>query len=601
MAYLMNTDDVINFAGHIKAETRIKGDELFFKECPYCGSGHNKHDKWTSSVNLITGAFHCFRSSCQKGNAHFVQLARDFGYKLDFGQQERQYKELRQAEIVTRPRAVEYLESRGIDRQTVERYNITTRRDNQNILVFPFRDESGRLVCAKYRNTKFNGQGNKEWFEKDTKPILFGMAQCDTSCKTLVLTEGQIDSLSLSTAGIKNAVSVPNGAKGFTWLAHCWDWINQFEEIIVFGDYENGKMTLIEEVTKRLPKKTVKMVNPEFYAGCKDANEILQKFGKEFLVEAVNSAMFLPMDNVKDLADVESIDIYNLPKVKTNLPELDNVIGGLYFGQVVLLTGRRGEGKSTFASQIMAEALEQELTVFAYSGELTDYHFKRWIDLQIAGRNHIKQVIAADGSIYYTIPDDVQEKINTWYRGRAWIYDNNYLDDDKNELETLLETVENAIIRKGVKLILIDNLMTALFCNSNDELYNTQGRFVRKLKKLAVKYDVAVLLVAHPRKESNGAAKRNGQIYNDDVAGSADITNAVDTVLAYSRNPSPSVETGDSLLSVIKNRLTGKRCLDNDAIQLYYSNSSKRITSEGSNLDYEYSWNVEYRQEDLPF
>lgn len=599
MAYTINRDDVFGFAGHINAETKVKGDELFFRRCPYCGGG--RKDEWSASVNLKTGAFHCFRSSCQKGNAHFVQLARDFGYRLDFGQNERQYRELPQRDLHTNDKAIEYLASRGIGREVAERYTITTRRENNGVLVFPFRDETGRLVCAKYRKMKYDGNGAKEWFEKNTKPILFGMAQCDMDNPQLIITEGQLDSLSLAEAGIKNAVSVPNGAKGFTWLTHCWDWINSFSEVVVFGDYENGKMTLVDELCKRLAAPTVKMVNTDFYAGCKDANEILQKFGKEFLVEAVNSAVFPPIDNVKDLAEVESVDIYNLPKIKTGIIELDSVIGGLFFGQVVLLTGRRGEGKSTFASQLMVEALEQELAVFAYSGELTDYHFKRWIDLQIAGRKNIKEVITADGGSYYTIPDEVQEKINNWYRGRAWIYDNNYLDDGSDELKTLLETVEDVIIRKSVKLVMIDNLMTALSCNSNDELYNAQGRFVRKLKKLAVKYDVAVLLVAHPRKEGNATAKRNGQIYNDDVAGSADITNAVDTVLAYSRNPNPSVESGDSLLSVIKNRLTGRRCFGEDAIQLYYSNSSKRITTDTSDIDYEYSWNVEYEQTELPF
>ncbi|MFR5790588.1 MAG: hypothetical protein ACLUFA_09425 [[Clostridium] leptum] len=59
--------------------------------------------------------------------------------------------------------------------------------------------------------------------EKDTKPILFGMKQC-VDFGTLVITEGQIDSLTLADCGIKNAASV-TGALGFTWLENCWDWI----------------------------------------------------------------------------------------------------------------------------------------------------------------------------------------------------------------------------------------------------------------------------------------------------------------------------------------------------------------------------------------
>ena len=73
------------------------------------------------------------------------------------------------------------------------------------------------------------------------------MQQCEDR-ETLVITEGQIDSLSLAEAGIKNAVSVPTGARGFTWYQHCADWIDGFREIIVFGDNENGQITLVNEL-----------------------------------------------------------------------------------------------------------------------------------------------------------------------------------------------------------------------------------------------------------------------------------------------------------------------------------------------------------------
>ena len=77
MSYKLQTNDIYGFANSIGAETHRKGDELFFKFCPYCGG--DGHDKDTFSINLNSGAFKCFRSSCDK-SGHFVQLARDFGY-----------------------------------------------------------------------------------------------------------------------------------------------------------------------------------------------------------------------------------------------------------------------------------------------------------------------------------------------------------------------------------------------------------------------------------------------------------------------------------------------------------------------------------------
>lgn len=114
--YEFKSADVYSLAYSLNAETKQKGDELFFKYCPYCkGSGH---DKDTFSVNLETGAFKCFRASCGK-QGHFVELARDFDFELDDGSK-KQYRRLPQKEIITKPKAVEYLESRSISKETAQ-------------------------------------------------------------------------------------------------------------------------------------------------------------------------------------------------------------------------------------------------------------------------------------------------------------------------------------------------------------------------------------------------------------------------------------------------------------------------------------------------
>ena len=95
--------------------------------------------------------------------------------------------------------------------------------------------------------------------------------------------------------------------------------------------------------------------------------------------------------------------------------ELDRTCGGLILGHVTLLSGKRGEGKSTFMSQIVAEAIEQGNAVFVYSGELPNYHFKNWLDLQIAGGNHIETEINKFGDEEYYLTNETVEKINKWF------------------------------------------------------------------------------------------------------------------------------------------------------------------------------------------
>ena len=567
--YDFKSKDVFDFASFIGAETKQKGNELFFKYCPQCHGGGD--DKDTFSVNLQTGAFKCFRASCDY-HGHFVELARDFGYKLD-DEQERKYRRLPQPKIESKPKAIEYLESRGISAEVAKRYKITTQTHNENILVFPFYDDQNVLQFVKYRKTNFDKRfdKNKEWCEAETMPILFGMAHCEDFTR-LVITEGQIDSLSLATCGIKNAVSVPTGALGFTWLANCWDWINKFQEVVVFGDYEKGKITLIETLEKRLQMK-VKCVRPQDYLCEKDANDILRKYGKEAIIRAVEGAELRDVKYVKRLATVEAVNLRDLPKIRTGIRPLDRVCGGLLRGHVVLLSGKRGEGKSTFMSQLVAEAIEQDNAVFVYSGELPNYHFKNWLDLQIAGANHICTTRNEYNDEEYYLTEGCVKKINAWYYDKAFIFDNSAVSDD--EYEGLIKVMVDAICSYDIKLGCIDNLMTAMDGDPNTDIYRQQSTFVKKLEKLAQQYDVAIILVAHPKKS-------NVAFDNDTVSGSSDITNAVSFVFNYQR--ADDGDECDSYLMVTKNRMNGKLMAGDKAIPLYYSEKSKRISADPNDV-----------------
>lgn len=593
MGYEFQERDLLGLAEKLGADTRRKGDELFFKWCPYChGDGH---DKDTFSVNVNTGLYKCFRSGCDR-HGHFVQLARDFGYPLDMGDAPRKYRELPQRPLKVKEQAVRYLEGRGISRGVTERYHISARKDNENVLVFPFYDENHTLRFVKYRKTDFDKERdkNKEWCEKDTMPILFGMDQCqDFSC--LVITEGQIDSLSVAEAGVPNAVSVPNGAKGFTWIENCWEWVSKFPEVVVFGDCERGKVTLVDELSRRLRCK-LRVVRQEDYLGEKDANAILQKYGPEAVRQAVQNAQVLPVNHVVRLADVETVDLNSLPKIKTGITGLDRVIGGLYFGQVVLLTGKRGEGKSTFMGAVIAEALNQGKKVLAYSGELPGYHFKRWLDLQIAGPHNVVTTYNQFSDPEYSLAPEVVEKLNRWYYDQAYLYDNNALDGD--EYESLLDTIERSIQRYGVDLVCIDNLMTAIDIASAESQYIQQSQFVRSLKQMAVRYNVVVLLVAHPKKTQGEVSD------NDMVSGSSDITNRVDTVLSYTKNPEG--ESPGGRLFVLKNRMTGRLALKENGISVAYDPASKRIYAANSTPNFRYTWESQRQEpytalDDLPF
>ena len=394
MSYQFQTTDVIELVKFVGAEPKRSGDELQFKYCPLCNGGQNK-DKYTFAVNVKSGKFKCMRASCGEQGG-FTTLAKKVGFPLDFGTKEpltKAYKKLPQkplSEITVRPTAIEYLKKRGISEDIVKQFGITTQKDNQGILLFPFYDWNKNLVMIKYRNLNYQkGNGGKEWTSKDTKPILFGMQNVNYENDTLIITEGQIDSLSLTTAGIENAVSVPMGKNNFNWINTCWDFLHRFDKIIVFGDNENGEITLVDEISRKLKKHKILTVRPSDYLSCKDANDILMKHGKSTLVQAVKNSEPLKVNHIVSLADVKAVDLSEMPHFSTGITEIDKLLGGLFAGQLVILSGKRGEGKSTFASQLVVEAVDQNIPCLVYSGELPNYQFKNWLDLQISGTDNI--------------------------------------------------------------------------------------------------------------------------------------------------------------------------------------------------------------------
>ena len=124
-------------------------------------------------------------------------------------------------------------------------------------------------------------------------------------------------------------------------------------------------------------------------------------------------------------------------------------------------------------------------------------------------------------------------------------------------------------------MVCLDNLMTALIDNLENDYFRKQSKFVTELSKLAKKYNVVIILVAHPR-------KTNGNFNNDDVSGSSNVTNLADVVLNFGRATEEEEEEEgyNNYLSVMKNRLTGTVLYDNKSIKIIYSKRSKRMQSK---------------------
>lgn len=352
--------DVFQFADQYLAPYRIKhkaeGREIVPSLCPFCHGGDHG-DQGTFALNVEKGCFVCKRGSCGVQGS-IEELARHFGVShQDLRGNGKPMKlpkvqpfALPKTELLPPTDAIfAYFDKRKICKATVEAFRIAS--DPKGMIVFPF-FENGTNVFVKFRRpykpTPEESKKSKEWREPNTKAVLFHMDDCVFS-QPLFITEGEIDAMSLYEAGITNVVSVPSGCDDMSWIENCFDWLEKFKTIVLFGDNDTPGRKMVQEAAKRLDESRCMLVTeyPERPDGtpCKDANEILYYCGAFELADAANAAEPIPLKGILDLAEVQPIDETTIPRIKTMIPQLDESIGGLVPGSTTIFTGKAGDGK----------------------------------------------------------------------------------------------------------------------------------------------------------------------------------------------------------------------------------------------------------------
>lgn len=118
---------------------------------------------------------------------------------------------------------------------------------------------------------------------------------------------GNCDAASAIEAGHLNTVSVPFGAGNFHWIEENWDWLNQFDSIIIWSDNDDPGLKMRKECLYRLGTwRTKYIATPPYYEKngkqipIKDINECLQLGGKEFVMKLISDAKDIPITSVVD-------------------------------------------------------------------------------------------------------------------------------------------------------------------------------------------------------------------------------------------------------------------------------------------------------------
>jgi archaellum biogenesis ATPase FlaH/5S rRNA maturation endonuclease (ribonuclease M5) len=468
---------------------------------------------------------------------------------------------------------ISYFDSRKISRETLEVFNVSSDKDGN--IVFPFY-RNGNMVYVKIRRPRKPLKGeSKEWQERNTEPILFGMDGTAFD-QQLVISEGMVDALTLYEAGIHNVVSVPGGTENMEWVNLCWDWLEKFDDILLFGDADEPGQAMVKRLVKMLGEARCSVVE-DFpvrpgtdNVPCKDPNEIMYFYGAEKLREVVRGAKKVRIKGIIQLCEIKRVDYTTVPRVLSKIPKYDELIGGFFDGTLTVISGASGAGKSTLNGTILLNAIEQGRKVFAYSGELPAPKFLDWILFQAAGGDYItlKYDKYRAKDVPY-VPTDVERAIVDWTVDKFYVADNSEIMVGE-ECDGILYLCEQAARRYGCHVFLIDNAMTAI--GASDDKLSAQIKLANSLKQFAMRFDAVVILVAHPRKLPTGQARMTA----DDISGASEFRNLADSVF--------SVEKPD--IRLLKNRDGGLNVL----IECAYCPDSRRIYQLDAGDTYEYGW-----------
>lgn len=423
-------------------------------------------------------------------------------------------------------KALEYFErDRMISNNTLLRFNITEANEwmpgiNKEVSAICFNYyRNGELV-----NIKFRGPQKSFKLAKDAELIFYNLDAIEGSHEAVIV-EGEIDCLTMHECGIYHSVSVPNGAaKGnqkLEYLDNCFQHFAGKTKIILAVDNDKPGENLRNELARRLGYERCYQV--KYPDGCKDANDVLRQYGKEAVKQLIEGAIEWPIQGIVSMDEMyPSIRDYfetGYPKgFRAHIPDFDDYLT-FYPGQLTVVTGIPGSGKSEFIDYLMAS--------------LTRFHGWSWgvCSFECPPEIHVTKLAEKFTNRSFAFRKDPNHRMTEQQFEYAIGMIDKYfhfvnLSIVDVTMEGLIKKAEEMVLRYGIRGFLFDpwNCIEHKSGEQSETKYTLAC--LNMLINFLDKYQVHGFLVAHPTKLMKD--KRTGKyeiptLYN--ISGSAHFFN----------------------------------------------------------------------------
>ena len=401
-------------------------------------------------------------------------------------------------------------------------------------VFYPMVATSGELVAYKQRvlpKKGFYTTGSV----KDIPLQFFGQSEIGTGGKFLIVVEGEDDVLSardmLKQLGKSyNVVGLHSAAWAETTCRNNISFLESFDTVVFATDQDQAGQNAAAVMSGILSPGKSKIAS---WKGHKDACD-MHKAGKfkEFLDALWKAKVYTPRGIVA-AGDFKDKWLSTPPRESLPLPdcfsELQEMIGGIGIGEVTLVTGGTGSGKSQMFDQASAFWLKNNYRV----GKLAmEHNVQRSVDntLSVMMERNLKKYRDEYSK------EELGAIYDEAFANNAYnIIDHSY--DDATD-ESLIDKVRQLAITSKCDVIIVDHLSAILYEDSADSGTSREDRVVRDLVKIANQCGVAIVLVAHPRKTSTGtkSVESGAFLSLDDLKGSSGIKQQPDVIISAVRD-----------------------------------------------------------------
>lgn len=507
--------------------------ELLVSPCPICGSTKNKF-----YINKEKGLYDC-KICGERGNFFkfkslygVVDEMKSLSDSLEEEMKPMKWEVMEEHadDLWDHEDAVEYLKGRGFSEKTISHFKLgyQSTTDGEWITIPHIQDN--QLWNIKSR--RYAG-GDKTFRRVTGQPtVLYNVDNVDENNETLFVTESETDTIAAYELGITNCVSLTGGAQTFKpeWKG----FFAKFSKIYLLLDSDKEGQKGARKLAEKIGLgKTYNIILP-----VKDVNEFLLNNSHKDMKELIKNAERFEMNDVSTMKDVVDAwdtwfggDDNELQGISTGYPILDHFTKGLKAGELIVLTGNTGIGKTTFVNNMVDYIVRQGQPVLGF-------YLEGQINYMVA------RMISPHYGIPYseinTNPDRYEQiKMETaslplhWYSG----------PQGGIEADTLKEFIPAVVDLYGIKLIVIDNLQKIVRGIDNEARRTAQT--ITVLQDLAVDMKIPIILIAHPTKIDKG---RN-IVTMYDLKSSSDIYQQAGSIWVLQRNRE------ERWLTIEKNRM----------------------------------------------